>query len=90
MTKKKLDKVQINLWGLYHSELLVGKTYMVIFLDKKTHKTWVIYLQLKNQFINTFQISLPKVEKENNKSLKILYTDGDKRFISTKLKDIYD
>lgn len=90
MAKKKLDQVYINLWGPHHLELLAGKTYVAILLDKKTHKTQVIYLQLKDQFINTFQIWLSKVEKKSNKSLKILHTDGEGGFILAKLKDICD
>lgn len=53
--KQKLKKVYVNLWRPYYPLLLLKKTYMVILLDAKTWRFWVIYLQSKDEFVNVFQ-----------------------------------
>lgn len=45
---------------------------------------------MKDGFIDAFQIWLSKVEKESNKSLKVLYTDSSGELILAKLKNICD
>lgn len=86
--KEKLEEVYVNLWGLHHLASLFGKKYTVILLDAKTRKTWIHYLQSKDEFVNVFQVCLPKVENECIKSMKVLCADGGGEFVSTKLKDI--
>lgn len=86
----KLDEVHVDLWGPHHPASLSGKTYAAILLDAKTRKTWVIYLRSKDEFIDAFQVWLPKVENECNRSMKALCADGGGEFISAKLKDICD
>lgn len=92
MTKadKKLDEVHVDLWGPHHPALLSGKSYAAILLDAKTRKTWVLYLCSKDEFVDAFQIWLPKVENECNRLMKALRVDGGGEFISAKLKDICD
>lgn len=86
----KLDEVHVDLWGPHHPASLSGKSYAAILLDAKTRKTWVIYLRSKDEFVDAFQIWLPKVENECNQSMKPLRADGGGEFISAKLKDICD
>lgn len=90
MTKidKKLDEVYINLWRPYYLLALSNKAYAIILLNAKTRKTWAFYLYFKNEFMNAFQIWLPKIEKENKQWMKTFCTDERKEFISIKLKDI--
>ena len=72
----KLDEVHVDLWGPHHPASLSGKTYAAILLDAKTRKTWVIYLRSKDEFVDAFQVWLPKVENECNRSMKALRADG--------------
>ena len=57
-------------------------------LNEKIQKTWVIYLQFKDEFVDDFQIWLPKVKNKSNNSLKVFYVDRREEFISEKLKGI--
>lgn len=52
----EFNKIQLVLWELYHSLLLIGKIYTTIPLNTKTQKLWVVYLCLKNKFVDIFQI----------------------------------
>lgn len=63
MTKvnNKLKEVLIDFYYLYISLLLLGKTYMVILLNIKIHKTWMIYSCSKKKFNDVFQVWLWKI-----------------------------
>lgn len=61
---EKLEKIHVDLWGPHDPVSLSGKKYAGILLDAKTRKTWVIYLRSKDEFVDAFQVWLPKVENE--------------------------
>lgn len=90
MTKvdEKLHKVHDNLWGPHHPASLSSKTYAAIFLNVNTRETWVVYLRSKDNFVDTFQNRLPKIQNKYGKSMKVLCVDGGGEFISSKLKNI--
>lgn len=54
--KKKLDEMHVNLWRSHYPPLLLGKTYLAILIDANIQKLWVVYLQLKDEFVNVFQV----------------------------------
>lgn len=54
MVDKKLDKVYVDFWGPHYLVLLSSKIYTAILLEIKTRKSWIVYLQSKNEFIDTF------------------------------------
>lgn len=58
----------------------------MILICEYTRKTWNLYLQGKNNFIDAFQTWLPQVEAKFNCSIKVLQADDGREFISTKLK----
>lgn len=70
--KKKLKKVHIDLWGPHYLLLLSEKTYAAILLDTKIRKSWIIYLQSKDEFIDAFVTWVSKVKNEYNKLVKVL------------------
>lgn len=80
----------MDLWGPHHPVSLLGKKYAAISLDAKTRKTWIHYLRSKNEFINIFQIYLPKIENEYTKSMRVPRANEGGKFMSTKLKNIYE
>lgn len=51
---------------------------------------WILYLQLKDEFIDAFQTWFLKIENKSGQSIKILYTDGGREFISIKLRYFYN
>lgn len=52
--EEKLDKVYIDLCEPNYPGFLADKTYMAICLDEKIRKTWLIYLQSKDEFAYIF------------------------------------
>lgn len=60
--KEKLNKVHVDIWKPHYALLLSRKIYIIILLDAKTWKSWIMYLQSKDEFINIFQIWLSIVE----------------------------
>lgn len=86
--KEKLDEVYVNLWGLYYTTSLIGKSYTVILLDIKTRKTQVIQLHSKDKFVNAFQIQLSKVKNKYNRLIKVFCANRREEFKSAKFKDI--
>lgn len=85
--KEKFKEVYVDLWGPHYLSLLSEKMYAAILLDTRTRKSWVIYLQSKDEFIDVFMTWVLKVKNECNKLVKVLRADGGGEFISAKLKD---
>ena len=85
-TIDKLEKVHADLWGPHDPPSQPGSTYAAILICEYTRKTWTLYLQRKNNFIDAFQAWLPQVEAESGCSMKILRTDGRGELISHKLR----
>lgn len=67
----KLEEVYADLWGLHNPLFQSGSTYTAILICKYTWKTWTLYLQGKNDFIDLFQAWLSQVEAESKYSIKI-------------------
>ena len=87
---KEFDKVYVNLWETYHPLSLSSKAYTTILVNTKTQNAWIFYLCSKNEFVDVFKIWLPKVENKSKRSMKALYADRRRKFISVKLKNIYN
>ena len=60
--EEKLEEVHADLWGPHDPPSLSGSTYASILVCEKTRKTWVLYLRSKNEFVDAFQIWLPRIE----------------------------
>ena len=78
---KKLQEVYANLWGPHKPASITGKNYVVVPLDKLTHKSWVLILRSKNEFFNAFKLWLLKA-KASGRRLDCLQTDGRGEFIN--------
>lgn len=85
-TSNKLEEVHADLWGPHDPRLQSGNTYAAILMCEHTRKTWNLYLRGKDDFVDTFQAWLARVEAESSCSMKILQADGWGEFISIKLK----
>ena len=85
-TTDKLEEVYANLWGPHDPPSQSGSTYAAILMCEHTQKTWTLYLQRKDDFIDAFQAWLPQAEAESGCSIKILRADGGGEFILHKLQ----
>lgn len=74
-----------NLWGQYDLFSQSRSTYAAIFICEHTRKTWTLYLQGKNNFIDAFQACLFQAEAKSGFSMKILKADSGREFILHKL-----
>ena len=85
-TTRKLKEIYADLWRPYNPSLLLGKTYIGLFLNEFTRKSWVLLLQSKDEFFNIFKFWLPRAEVYGEK-LGYLQTDDRGKFISATLKN---
>ena len=85
-TTDKLEEVHADLWGPHDPPSQSGSSYAAILMCEHTRKTWTLYLQGKDDFVDAFQAWLPRVETESNCSMKVLRADGGGEFISAKLR----
>ena len=86
VTSNKLEEIYANLWGLYDPPSQLRSTYTAILIYEHMQKTLILYLQGEDDFIDTFQVWLPRVEAESNCSMKVLQTDGGGESILARLK----
>ena len=89
-TTSKLEEVHADLWGPHDPSSQSGSIYAIILMCKHTQKTWTLYLQEKDDFIDAFQAWLPWAEAESGCSMKIFGADGEEEFISHKLRTFCD
>lgn len=54
LTTNKLEKVYIDLWDSYNLPFQTGNSYAAILMCEHTRKTWTLYLQGKDDFVNAF------------------------------------
>ena len=84
----KLQEIYIDLWRLHYLPLLLGKTYVGLFVDKFTCKSWVLLLRSKDKFFNTFKFWLLRTKKACKEKLQCLQINGGREFINVVLKNL--
>lgn len=56
ITKRRLQKIYANLWGLYKYTSILGKSYIALLLNKFMYKLQVLILRSKDKFFNIFKL----------------------------------
>lgn len=64
LTRERLEEVHADLWGPHYPASWSGNTYATILICKHSQKTWVLYLRIKDKFVDAFKICLPCIETE--------------------------
>ncbi|KAK8921677.1 hypothetical protein KSP39_PZI020061 [Platanthera zijinensis] len=77
-----LDLIHSDLWGPSTTPSLSGKIYFLLFVDDCSRFMWIYFLKHKSDSFETFQIFKALVEKQFERSIKILRTDRGGEFIS--------
>lgn len=85
-TTNKLEEVHADLWGPHDPPSQSGSAYAAILMCEYTRKTWTLYHRGKDNFVDAFQVWLPRVEVESGCPMKVLRADGGGEFISVKLR----
>lgn len=81
----KFEEVYTDLWGFHNLSCQFWSVYARILICKYIQKTWTFYLYSKNDFVDTFQDWLPRVEVESECCMKTLIADEGREFILAKL-----
>lgn len=86
LAEDKPEEVHVDLWGPHNPLLLFGSIHASILVGEKSQKTWVLYPQSKDKFVDVFQIWISRVENKSKYLLKTLCANRGGEFISIKLR----
>lgn len=82
----KLKEIHVDLWGPHDPPSQLKSTYKAILMCEHTRKAWTPYLKGKDDFVDTCQTWLPRVEAKSDCFMKMLQADSGRGFISSKLQ----
>jgi len=81
-----LQVVHSDMCGPFEVPSLGGSKYFITFIDEFTRMIWLYTIKLKSEALEIFKIL---VEKESDKSIKILRTDGGGEYTSKEFDAFY-
>src|SRR5688572_13417400 len=82
-----LDYIHSDLWGPARVPSLGGKRYMLTFVDDFSRKTWVYFLQHKNEKFSYFKKFKALVENQTGRKIKKLRTDNGLEFVDSEFTE---
>ena len=82
-----LHIIYSNVCGPFDVPSLGGNKYFVSFVDEFSRKLWLYLIKVKSEVFNTFKGFKALVEKQSEKCIKTLRTDGGGEFTSSELED---
>jgi hypothetical protein len=85
--KNKLDVVYSDVCGPFDTESLGGNKYFVSFVDEYSRMMWLYLIKTKDEVLNVFLKFKVMVEKQAERKIKILRSDGGGEYTSTAFKD---
>jgi len=77
-----LQVTQYDICGPFEVASLGGSKYFITFVDEFTRMIWLYTIKLKTETLDIFRKFKVLVDKESEKSIKILRTDGGGEFTS--------
>lgn len=77
-----LQVVHSDICGPFEVPSLGGSKYFITFVDEFTRMLWLYTLKLKSEALDVFKRFKVLIEKESDKSIKILRTDGGGEYTS--------
>jgi len=87
MSKGIIDLVHSYVCGPMSVESIVGGMYNVTFIDDFSRKTWIYFLNTKDEVISKFQEFKALVENQTRKMIKVLRSDNGGEYTSNEFKD---
>jgi len=75
-SKRKLEVIYSDVCGPFEVKSLGGNSYFVSFIDEFTRKMWIYLIKQKNEVFNIFKKFKLWSEKQSDKVIKVLRTDG--------------
>jgi hypothetical protein len=83
------DLVQSDVCGPMTLSYLVGLLYYVIFIDDFSRKTWIYFINTKDEVFSRFQELKARVENLIGNKIKVLRTDNGGEYTSKEFNDFY-
>ena len=74
--KEHLELVHTDLCGPMQTQSIGGIFYILTFIDDFSGKTWIYFLRNKSETFSRFKEFKALTEKQSEKFIKILMTDG--------------
>ena len=74
--KEQLELVHTDLCGPMQTQSIGGSFYFLTFIDDFSRKTWIYFLRNKLETFSKFKEFKALTEKQSEKSIKILRSDG--------------
>lgn len=88
-SKGVLDLVHSNVCGPMSSESFKGYSYYVNFVDDYSRKTWIYFLNAKDEVFRKFQEFMALVENKMGKKTKVLRSDNGGDYTLNSFIDFY-
>ncbi|KAK2426061.1 putative mitochondrial protein [Trifolium repens] len=85
--KEKLDVVYTDVCGPFDTESLGGNKYFVSFVDEYSRMMWLYLIKTKDEVLHVFQKFKVMVEKQAERKIKILRSDGGGEYNSTAFRN---
>jgi hypothetical protein len=80
-----LERIHIDVCGPFFASTTKHR-YYVIFVDEFSRKSWILFMQKKDQTFSKFYEFKALVEKESGKQVKAVRSDNGGEYISNKFK----
>ncbi|CAJ2635289.1 unnamed protein product [Trifolium pratense] len=84
--RQQLEVIYSDVCGPFEVPSLGGNKYFISFIDEFSRMMWIYLIKAKNESFDVFKRFKKKVEKESEKSIKILRTDGGGEYTSNEFK----
>lgn len=84
-----LQVVHLDICSPFGVPSLGGSRYFVTFVDEFTRMMWLYTFKFKNETLKVFWKLKILIEKESDKSIKMLRTDGGREYTSKEFETFY-
>ncbi|WVZ25754.1 hypothetical protein V8G54_004298 [Vigna mungo] len=88
-SKERLKIIHSDVCGPIEPPTLAGNRYFITFINEFSQMVWVFFLTQKSEVLNTFKCFKKQVEKEAEKLIKVIRTDGGGEYTSRDFEAFY-
>ncbi|WVY95960.1 hypothetical protein V8G54_028111 [Vigna mungo] len=87
-SKERLKVVHSDVCGPIEPSTVTGNRYFVTFVDKFSRMVWVFFMKQKNEVLEIFNKFKKLTEKESERKIKLLITDGGGEYTSREFESL--
>jgi transposase InsO family protein len=84
--RNQLEVIHFDVCGPFEVSSLGGNKYFISFVDEFSRMMWIYLTKAKSESFDVFKKFKRRVEKESEKSIKIVRTDGGGEYTSNEFK----